>query len=390
VTGGASPTRLAGGLVFDPIPELTAMAMALRAARFDDAALADALHALEARTRATKGSDGAAWAAIYRDALSLPPLALAAQARLEAAKAEGARAQEVARRAQAASLDADAALQKALSDWPSRLEQQEADLLEKVAKSAEHVGVVEAANETTGETLYAAETTSLEGFFGWLEQARERWASQNAALLAQRAAEALEPVLRGLPAGLAPVLDAAPLSLRPVSRPRLKGYTVPTPGRFEGVAKTLKSISTMSATVAGFGYIVVRIAGTQSAVAGYLQGFFAVAFVVSIVVSLATVPKQLRQAKARLVAKATEAVRREVAEAARGLVKASAEAQLAAIRRHLGAEAQRVKRALREAAGPAQVGGIVGPAGLSPESVAKLGREWPAAIEGRLRAIEGA
>ena len=356
------------------------MLLAIKLAKLGDVSLEADISTLEGRMRGARLPE-AAWAEVYRAALALVPRARGAQAEAERRSVVEVAEQDERKRVQAASLAIPTALQRVASDYQGRIGAQEAELAEKSQRSVAKLLVTSRDDAATGETTFTYVATELGAFLKWLSDAEEKWREHNETLVADRANEAIAIHLSELTSLRFAV--AAPKLARRAPQPlTLKGHAVPTPGGFERLARTWRTAASVTGSLTILSMLVARaIPGVDTgASAAIIGGVFVVTLLVA---GFVTVPKERRQQRNRLLAKAEESVAKELQDAVKARLRGSGEAQLRAIRAHLASEGDRWKaQTSRMSTGEMRI--PVLQAGLSPENRAKLEVSWPHAIGERL------
>jgi hypothetical protein len=374
-------------MTLEPIPALTAMLLAVKMAKLDDADVAASLAELEADSRKLKSSDPRGWAVVYRQALALVPRVLAAQERCDRVRRAAEHKQVDRQRLSTADMAVQSTLQKAAMEWQARLATQAREIETKIVKSVERLPIEASPDRATGETVFRAEPAALEGFQGWLAGVEATWRDNNGALLAARANEAISSAVPAWPGDER--FEVAPAALAPsrLAFPTVKGHAVQTPGRFESFGATYRVVLTVLMGISTATGFASRAIG--GAVGAALPVVFGLGFVVALGAGVMTVPEKQRQAIARQKAKATEQVHKELVQELRTRLERMSQEQLDGIKKHLGAEERRWKAIVHAASdGGIGIGGLGGgllaQTGLLPNDAAKLKGEWPAAFEARL------
>ena len=364
----------------EPIPALTALLMALRAVRLGDDGVATQLGDLDRQLKATKSSNTCAWPGIYRQALALLDRVLQLQNGAQEALQEFQQRKELRERKQRLSTEVQALIQKEGSDWPARIAKQEREILDKAIRGAGAIHIEARRDAGTGETSHCFHRAALEGYLGWLDAAEESWAANNGNLVQHRAAESAQAC--GIEVSAEePILRLLRVTLPNRIAPRLKGYRVSTAGVLDSLGKTYKTIIATFGSISMAGFALTRIAGGSPFVRDVLPWFFGVAFLITVLGVVFTVPRERRQAAARVMGKARDHAERELHDYLRERLKVVADAQLQAIKKHLAEESMRWRAAARESA----VGATV--EGLPPATVDKLRGEWRVSLQEHLAAI---
>jgi len=367
--------------VLDPILPLSSMLLALKFAKLGDPQLDEWISQLDQRVRAARPG-GPEWPAIYRDAIGIIPRVLYAA---DEAQRKVAAEQQMAtsrRMVQAASMSLPSALQRTAQEYQQRLQVQEQELLQKAERAIKSLPVVSSENKATGETSFYADPNELASFWGWVQGADDKWRSHNQDLAATRANEAIAMLVADLPPDMRFVAQPPQINRKQSPIAALKGHNVTTPGAMASVSGTWKATTTIAGSVGvGIG-VLSRVVpeGAQHAVMGAGAGVFAIALVFAV----ATVPGQIRQQRARIKARADEAVQKELLDAVKARLKESSDIQLRAIRGHFANEAERW-RAIARRYDSGDTGMRPMPLqGLSPENRQKLEGEWQQAMRARL------
>jgi hypothetical protein len=283
---------------------------------------------------------------------------------------------------QGASFAVPGILQRLGGDYQGRLSVQETELVEKAERSVKKLAIVAEDDAATGETTYAVAEKELAAFWDWLRDAEEKWREHNETLLVDRATEALAVHLEELPS-VRFVVAAPKLARRALPQPELRGYSVPTPGMMEAVGRTWKTAASVTGSLTILSFFLTSEEGVSQLRPLIIGGVFVVTLVVA---GLFTVPRERRQQRNRLLAKAQEACAREVLDAVRARVRESSDAQLRAIRGHLASEGERWKAVTRKVdTGEMPIVSMA--TGLSQENRTKLDGEWVRAIEARLKEL---
>ena len=241
---------------FEPIPELSSLLMSARMARFPYPEVADAVTAVDKRTK-TPSSDTAAWRAVYEDVLAeLIPQILDAQRRLEGDRktVASARGDRSAAATPSAVQAASTALQSESNHWQGRLQQQEGELLSKVEPAVRNLDVVSESDQETGELVFLFNKSQTSLFWGWLAEVERTWSANNGRLAALRGQEAVGPLL---PEGAFEV-RATELRAPSWQPPELHGERIPEPGFFQLLGATYRTIMTSVTAVSGLGFFLSR------------------------------------------------------------------------------------------------------------------------------------
>jgi len=379
-------------LALEPVPALTSVLFALKMAKLSDDEVNAQLASIDGRAKQTKSADTQGWASIYRDALALIPRAVAAQQRAEQERQQAAGQQAARQRLASLAGVVPQKLQRAFNDWGARLQEQTQELRAKAERAAERMELKSTDDDEHGETVFQLEDAQLAGFWDWLIKAEAAWRANNNQLVAVRANELLGDLKNELPPGLS--FEVRPADLPPLgtSPPRLKGFRIATPSRFEALGSTYKAIMGVIMAVSSVGFLGTRLAGNQ--VAALLPWAFGAAFVLAVIYAVSTVPRQYRQAMARKKDDAADRVRAELAAAVKERLDQGSASQSSQIKKHLlQAEDQRWSRLVHEATGGSNPGlgalAPMAPMGLAPQDLARLQGEWREAIAARLAQLGG-
>jgi hypothetical protein len=373
--------------VLEPIPQLSAMLLSLRLAKVQETPLGPDVGRIDASTKTAKSSDRRAWLQIYASVAQLIPRIVEQYSRPAQLAAVAAPAQ--AHRISTVIAAAQTALQRASSDWTARLSTQEKDLARKASQAAEHLPVVSNVDESVGDLVFTYDPTQLGAYWRWLGDAERMWAMNNGVLVAHRAQESILDTLGEIPTGQAFRIVGAPLEPTAAPPPRLKGHRIPNPGFFQSLGATYRFVMSGVTAVSGLGFFATRVLGGGAA--RLVPIALGAVFVATVIVAAITLPKQRRQSMARLKVRAQEVLQRELEGAVRDRLKMTSDLQFSTIKKHLTAEAVRLKSSFREGA-PAAVAPQPAPmfsAGLSPADVDRLRGEWKSAIEQRIQQLEG-
>ena len=377
-------------LLIEPVAALSALFMCVRMAKLTDPDLAEAFSSLEARSRATKSSEKAAWAALYREAAELMPKVVAHQARLDRERDAAQASQATKQRLGQLAMSLPSGLSRAAGDWSARLAQQERETLAKAQKAIDALEVTSLVDPKVGELVFRFEPAMVDRFWEWLRAAEAGWTQNNAKLVAVRATECIQDVLLELPAGVTFEVGPAPLEPPRFEAPRLEGSRIPNPTFFQSLGSTYRFVMSAVTAVSGLGFFATRVVGAEH-VSRVLPIGLGSVFLITVVVAALTIPKERRQTMARFEARARDALTRELSEAIRERLKIVVEAQSAAIKRHLNAEGLRFKSAHRDPSGdvrgPQPSFAAMAP-GILPADIARMRGEWKAAIEARIAELE--
>jgi len=373
-------------MIFEPIAPYAAMMMCLKSARVGDASVEQAVRDLDARGKTLKPSDAAGWTILYREALALLPKVLAAHALQQAQRAA---AQNMAARRQVlqtSGVQVQSALQRAVADWSGRFATQVQEIMATVQRSAEKLDVESHDDARSGETLYHYGESTLRDFETWLSDAQAKWRSNNQALVARRANEALEPA-RAQFGAIVSFEVTEPAFSAPQSHPlRLRGFSTQTLGKLDFLGTGYKTA--MSAVMSG-SLIASFLSRMSHSVGNILPYFFGSVFVASVVFACVTVPKKKRQAEFRLLQKAKKELQRELEAEVGKRLKQCADQQASEIKKHMDAEWLRWTELTRTSAGDSNpMAAMGGMSGLMPADVARLQGEWRLAIEARIAELE--
>jgi hypothetical protein len=378
-------------LTIEPVPAFDSLLFTLRSAKIEDASVAEQIASLDARKKQTKSSDGAGWAAIYRDTLDLIPRVLEAHRQKEKQQQQAASQQALRQQLGALAPQVPQQLQKSLNDWSGRLQQQGQQLREKADRAIQKLDLAAVESQETGETIFQIDPLQLDGYQTWLANAEETWRRNNGELVAERGNQLLEHL--ALPEGARFRVNPAALTTAATPLPRLKGFKILTPGKIEALGTTQKIITAALGGVTVLSMAATRIFGNQAT--PVLSGLLGVVFVGSLAYAAATVPTKHKQAMARQKEAARERVHAELLAATRAHLDENAAAQLIAIKKHLQAEEQRWSQLVRDLGGGSLPGlGGLGPmpslGGLTPQDLSRLQGEWHDAIAARLAQLTGA
>jgi hypothetical protein len=339
----------------------------------------------------------AAWLAIYKDLVALLPRIV----EIHAAKEERAAnsgggvgsmrgAPMASHRVSSAVSNVQNALQRAVTDWSARLSTQERELVKRTEAATEKLPVVSNVDDAMGELLYVFDPAELDAFWRWMSGAEQTWVENNKELVALRAQEALADTLADLPSEMGFQVLPASIAVATASTPRLRGHRIQDPGFFQSLGSTYRFVMSAVTAASGLGFFATRVIG--GSIARLLPVVLGVVFAGTVVVAVFTLPKQRRQSMARLKARARETVERELLDAVRVRLKSVSDAQLSAIRKHLGTETARLKASWRDVAPSGSDLGasapLSAPTHLMPTDVVKLKGEWKDAIEARIKQIE--
>jgi hypothetical protein len=180
-------------------------------------------------------------------------------------------------------------------------------------------------------------------------------------------------------------VTAPRLSVREPAMPKLRGHVVPTPGKLEALTRTWRLATT---AVTSLGIVVTLFLALRSGQSDggdvpralFIGGIFVTVLVFA---AFVIIPKERKQQRNRMLAKAAEVVHEEVRGAVKARLKESSDAQLRTLRNHLANEAERWKAVARRVE-TGQMPAMAMPGGLSPENRAKVEGEWSRAIEIRV------
>jgi hypothetical protein len=162
-------------LTIEPVPAFDSLLFTLRSAKIEDASVAEQIASLDARKKQTKSSDGAGWAAIYRDTLDLIPRVLEAHRQKEKQQQQAASQQALRQQLGALAPQVPQQLQKSLNDWSGRLQQQGQQLREKADRAIQKLDLAAVESQETGETIFQIDPLQLDGYQTWLANAEETW-----------------------------------------------------------------------------------------------------------------------------------------------------------------------------------------------------------------------
>lgn len=371
-------------MIFDPIPAVDGMLLAVKFAKLPDPKLGEALAAFDARKRATKSSDREGMKLLYGDCLALMEQVLhvhrAASQKREAEVSSQRAAQQAAQVGNAVV----GVLEKAKAAWSERLDVQVRELLTKVDHSVAKLDIEGKEDDASGQTTFRITDGHRDGFVKYLGDLEGKWLSNNQALVAQRANEALSEVLEGTPKELSfEVQPPKALAPRPLDL-RLKGATIVTPSAFSTLDGAYKIVMAVTGAVSGIGFLASRVLGNE--IGKILPWVFGGAFLVAVFFAVKIAPKRHRQAMARLLEQQKDRVHKELDDAAAAHVRFVAEEQKRALRKHLDDEAARFRAITKPlvAASRESLGSVPSLGGLSAGDVAKLEGEWRTAVAGRL------
>lgn len=371
-------------MIFDPIPAVDGMLLAVKFAKLPDEKLGLEVAAFDARKRATKSSDRDGMKALYGDCLALMDRVLhvhRTQAHQREAQVSSQRAAQQAAQVGNAVV---ATLEKAKGAWSERLDVQVRDLTTKVDHSVAKLDVEGKEDDASGQTTFRITDGHRDGFLAYLGDLERKWLSNNETLVAQRANEALVEVLEGTPAELSfEVQSPKALVVKPLDL-RLKGATIVTPSAFSTLDGAYKIVMAVTGAVSGLGFLASRVLGSE--IGKVLPWVFGGAFLVAVLFAVKIAPKRHRQAMARLLEQQRDRVHKELQDAAAGHVRFVAEEQKRALRKHLDDEAARFRAITRPlvAASRDNLAPVPPLGGLSPGDVAKLEGEWRTAVAERL------
>lgn len=368
-------------LVLEPIPELSALLLSAKMARFPFPEVAQAIAAAETRSR-TPSSDRAGWKSFYKDVVSLLiPQLLEAQRRVDQDKHALQDQQGQRLSIERVSMAVQGALQTATNEWQARLQEQDLQLVAKMDRAVETLAVTSEPDKATGELVFVFEPQGLEAFWEWLRRAEQQWADNNGNLVKIRAQEAIAPLLGSVAFEVKPAQVQVP-ALAPM---KMRGERIPEPSFFQSLGATYRTVMTAVTAVSGLGFFLSRTITLEDFGKKVLTIVSLLVFLGATVYAAITIPKERKQSMARLIARSRLALARELTSAAKTRLSQVATSQRTQLSRHLAAETARFKLGATTPGGPV-MGAAASPlaGGLMPADVAKLGGQWKAAIEKHL------
>lgn len=374
--------------MFDPIREFTGLISAARSARFSNPALAQQVSDIDKRSRGAKSGDAQAWVDIYEQSLDLIDCMLAEIEEAKKQQAPNRPPMDVLRDVNAAVQDA---LNRCTNDWPARLASQEQELLQKVERSVDKLEIVGEIDPESGETVFMVPSDTMQGFSRWFDGVLRTWMVNDAELAKVRTEEMILPLLE--PAKNAVDFEISVPSLRP---PVVKPLTSPRapvvmPGRWSVLGRTYKTVFGGVTALTTGAFMLSKVFGNEAMAKGstIVSIVLGVVLVGMLVHAGATVPKQHRQACARLRRGAEERVRKELVAAASQQLRVAREALAAGIRKHFADETFRWRQKARPSQPDVQVGVANALPPLPAKTVERMRNEWPDPIRKRLAALRG-